>query len=115
MIRALSGFAGRMLPVAALTGGALAAACTPVARDDLTRAAARNAIRPIIAERFPGVPLEPGIDCLIDNASSDELLALGADSITGPTAATQQIVLTIAARPETINCLATDGLNAFLR
>ncbi|KKM03648.1 hypothetical protein LCGC14_1772270, partial [marine sediment metagenome] len=93
----------------------LAAACTPTARDDLTRAAARNAIRPVVQRQFPGVPLEPALDCLIDNASSTELLALGADSLTGPTASTTEIVLTIAARPETLSCLATDGLSPFLR
>jgi len=89
-------------------------ACTPEQRDDVTRDAARSVVRPVLAEQFPGIPLEPSVDCIIDNASSRELLALAGDAITGPTAATAQAVTTIAARPETLSCLATKGLSAFL-
>jgi hypothetical protein len=90
------------------------AACTPEARDDVTRDAARQAIRPVIADKFPGVLLEPAVDCVIDNARSTELLSLAADAITGPTASTVEIVGSIASRPETLTCLATQGLPAFL-
>ncbi|WP_255509372.1 hypothetical protein [Oceaniovalibus sp. ACAM 378] len=91
------------------------AACTPASRDDLTRAAAKTAIRPILADKLPGVPVEPAIDCVIDNANSNELLSLAADSVTGPTASTRQIVTTIVSRTGTIQCLATRGLPALLR
>lgn len=91
------------------------AACSPQARDQVTRDAARAAIHPVVAERFPGVPLEQAIDCVIDNATSGELLGLAADSVTGPTAATTQTVATIATRPGTVRCLAADGVSAFLR
>jgi hypothetical protein len=91
------------------------AACTPAARDDFTRAAARNAIRPVVAERLPGVNAEPAIDCVLDNASTDELLALASDSLTGPTATTVENVTAIASRPQTLNCLAADGLPALLQ
>lgn len=91
------------------------AACTPDVRDDLTRNAARTAIRPVVAQKLPGVPLDPAIDCVINNADSRELLSLAADSITGPTASTAEIVGSIVSRPETLRCLATDGVSAFLR
>ena len=92
----------------------LALACTPQQQDDLTRDAAKRAVRPVLEERLPGVPVEPATDCIIDNASSRELLSLAADAVTGPTANTVEIVSDIATRPETIRCLATEGLPALL-
>ena len=90
-------------------------ACTPATRDDLTRTAAKSAIRPVLAQRLPGVPVEAAADCVIDNAQYSELLALASDSVTGATASTVQIVTTILSRPGTIRCLATDGLPNLLR
>lgn len=92
----------------------LLAACTPAQQDTLARDAARQAVRPVLAERFPGMPLEPATDCVIDNASAQELLALAADAVTGPTAATVETVGGILARPETIQCLAEEGLPVLL-
>ena len=100
---------------AILTGVVALSACTQATRDQVTRDAAKTAIRPVVAQQFPGVPLDPAIDCIIDNANARELLSLAADSVTGATASTAQIVGNIASRPETITCLATDGLAAFLR
>lgn len=96
-------------------GAMFVAACTPEARDDVTRDAARRAIRPVLVEQFPGVPVEPSVDCIIENANSRELLSLAADALTGPTASTAEIVSRIASRPETLTCLATKGLSAFLQ
>ncbi len=90
-------------------------ACTQTARDELTRDAARAAITPVVVERFPGLPVDSTLDCIIDNAQSSELLALAADTVTGPTASTVEIVSNIATRPETVRCLAVDGLPALLR
>ncbi len=89
-------------------------ACTPQQQDELTRDAAKRAVRPVLAERFPGIPLEPATDCIIDNASSRELLSLAADAVTGPTANTVEIVSDIAARPDTLRCLAEEGLPILL-
>lgn len=88
------------------------AACTPAQQDELTRDAARTAIRPVLQEQFPGIPVEPASDCVIDNASSGELLSLAADAVTGPTANTVEIVTDIVSRPATIRCLAESGLPA---
>lgn len=90
------------------------AACTTAQQDELTRDAAKRAVRPVLAERLPGVPVEPATDCIIDNATSREILSLAADAVTGPTANTVEIVSDIATRPETIRCLATEGLPALL-
>ena len=68
----------------------------------------------MLEERFPGVPVEAASDCIIDNANAQEILALAADAVTGPTTSTAEIVIRIASRPETIECIATDGLPANL-
>lgn len=105
-----------MLRNSALLAGlaVMLAACTPQMQDEITRDAARNAVRPVLESRFPGVPLEPATDCVIDNATSRELLALAADAVTGPTANTAEIVSDIVSRPATIECLAREGLPAIL-
>ena len=90
------------------------AACSPMRQEELTRNAARTAIRPVLEQRFPGVPLTPVSDCIIDNASQSELLSLAADAVTGATASTTQIVSNIASRPATIQCFATEGLSTLL-
>ncbi|MCC5992332.1 MAG: hypothetical protein JJT99_07385 [Rhodobacteraceae bacterium] len=103
--------------IRAVTFGAPLAlmACADM-QDQIARDAARQAVRPVLAERFPGMALEPASDCVIDNASAGELrrLALAA---TQPALSpeTSALVAEIATRPETIRCLATDGLAPFLR
>ena len=92
----------------------LLSACTPQMQDELARDAAKNAVRPVLQDRLPGVPVEPATDCVIDNATSREILALAADAVTGPTANTVEIVSDILARPETLTCLATEGLPPLL-
>ncbi len=96
------------LTSASLTLGLLAG-CTPAAQDELARDAARATIRPILAERFPGVPLEGATDCIIDNASAREIVVLGTDAATGPTVSSAELVLEIATRPEAVRCLITEG------
>ncbi|ATX66741.1 hypothetical protein [Roseinatronobacter bogoriensis] len=89
-------------------------ACADV-QDQLARDAARSAVRPALAENFPGIPLEPASHCVINNASASELtrLALAAGQST-VSPQTSELVVEIATRPETIRCLATDGLAPFL-
>ena len=103
----------RGLSVAVLCAATLAA-CTPADQDRLTRDAARAAITPVLVDRFPGVPVAPAVDCIVDNANSRELLSLAAYSITGPTANTVELVTNIVSRPDTLNCLLANGLPALL-
>jgi len=90
------------------------AACSPAAQDQLTREAARAAITPVVTDRFPGVPVQPTLDCLIDNASAVQLRALAADAVTGPTESTVQIVTDIAAQSATLECFAAKALQPAL-
>ena len=104
-----------MMKRTALLLSALAlTACTQDSRDALAREQARNAVRPILAERFPGIPLEPATNCVINNASAGEILSLAADSVTGPDAGTVDTVIGIVQRRETIVCLVEEGLPPLL-
>ncbi|WP_323770496.1 hypothetical protein [Antarctobacter sp.] len=91
------------------------AACSPQAQDQIARNAARSALTPVVSEQFPGVPLQPTLDCLIDNANAQQIRALAADAVLGPTESTLQIAKDIASKPETLRCLAVNGLPALLR
>ncbi|MEL7104419.1 MAG: hypothetical protein AAGM21_00755 [Pseudomonadota bacterium] len=92
----------------------LLAACAEV-QNEIAREAARSAVRPVLAERLPGVPLEPATDCIIDNATAIEILSLAGDAAQGaPDAGTVETVLAIGTRTETITCLATEGLPVLL-
>ncbi|WP_425071932.1 hypothetical protein [Sagittula sp. S175] len=90
-------------------------ACSAQQTDQIARNAARSTITPIVTEQFPGVPVEPTLDCIINNASAAQIAALAADSVLGATESSVQIVTDIVSQPETITCLATTGLPALLR
>ncbi len=90
------------------------AGCSVQQQDQIARDAARSTITPVLIERFPGVPLEPALNCVIDNASAVQIRALALDGVTGATESTVQIVTDIISKPETIQCLATRGLPALL-
>jgi len=106
---------GRRVQTGLVCAAVLALAACADMQDQLARDAARSVVRPALADNFPGVPLEPASDCVINNASASELtrlaLAAGQPTISPQTNA---LVVEIATRPETIRCLATDGLAPFL-
>ena len=95
----------------------LLAACAPDGLvDQFAREAAKDAVRPVLQRNFPGIPLEPSVNCVIDNASAGEILTLAEAGATGQTdARTAELVLDIVQRRDTIECLATEGLASFLR
>ena len=92
---------------------------------DTTRSLARNAVDAAAARYVPGVNVTPYTDCVINNASTSELLQLAQAAGAGAAQeiATQAypVVKTIAARSETSKCflstlsgpdlLATQGLD----
>lgn len=93
---------------------ALLAACNSPLADEIARDAAKRTVNPIVAARFPGVPLAPATDCIIDNASAGEILQLASAAGTGANDTATRIVLDVAARPDTIRCIATQGLPVLL-
>ena len=101
--------------LALLIGGALTlSACnTPIA-DTIARDAARATVTPVLQARFPGVPLEPATNCVIDNASASEIISLATAASTGANDTATRTVLDIASRPDTIQCIAAEGLPVLL-
>lgn len=83
--------------------------------EQIARDQAKDVINPIVAKQFPGVPTEPITNCVIDNASVKELLTLTAAAGTGAHAKTAEIVTEIASRPETLTCIAKNGLPSLLQ
>lgn len=95
---------------------ALLAACVTPLADDVARRAAKSAVNPILSSRLPGIPLEPATNCIIDNASAGEIITLASQASAGGVSdAATRLVLDIASRPATIQCLATDGLPVLLQ
>ena len=90
------------------------AGCVPITQEQVARETARGVIRPILADRFPGIPVEPLTDCVIDSATVPELYALAETVFTGLTPAAINTITDIAIRPETVACLATDGIGGVL-
>lgn len=85
----------------------LVAGCAPVmSTEELTRSAARSVVTRSLVARYPDLPVEPVLNCVIDNATQAELVGLASDSVTGPTAATAANIAAISSRPETLACLA---------
>ncbi|MFZ1467725.1 MAG: succinate dehydrogenase [Paracoccaceae bacterium] len=76
---------------------------------DTTRSLARGAVDAAAGRYLPGVNVSPYTDCVINNASTGELLQLA--QVAGAGAAQEvavqafPIVQTIASRPETTQCL----------
>ncbi|WP_112321019.1 hypothetical protein [Oceanibium sediminis] len=99
---------------ALVSAALLLSACTPETQDRATRQAAKGVVNTVIASRFPGLPAQPVTDCVIDNATTSEILTLASASLTGVTETTQATTLAILQRPGTVRCLATSGTSGVL-
>ncbi len=89
-----------MLPLAACGAGQLAQEVGGVA----TQTAARAVVAPIVAQQVPGLGGQRMTECILQNATTAELVVLA--SYAGKTVDTTGVTLvsSILARPETISC-----------
>ena len=100
----------------AVTLAATLAACTTpqgtlaTTPEEIARETARTIIKPIVASKLPGVPTDAAVDCVIDNASSSEILQLGESAITGSPADSTALTVSIMQRPATVQCFAQSYL-----
>ena len=78
--------------------------------DELARQQAKAVINGVVASRFPGMNVTPVTECVIDNASANEIITMAGAAVTGVTATTVTQVVEIAQRPETVSCIASNGL-----
>lgn len=78
---------------------------------ETTRSLARSAVDAAAARYVPGVDVSPYTDCVIDNASTSELLQLaqaaGAGAAQDVAARAWPVVRTVASRPEATQCLVS--------
>ena len=91
------------------------AACTATnnAVDNIARDRAKSVVNGVVEDKFPGVKVAPVTDCVIDAASASEIISLGSASVTGVTQSTVEQVVEIAGRPDSVNCIAENGLSLF--
>ena len=71
---------------------------------DTGREAAKAVVAPIVADTVPGPAGVVLTNCIIDNASGEELFTLG---VQGATPENITLVSNILARPETVSCATT--------
>ncbi|MEM6342141.1 MAG: hypothetical protein AAF729_13420 [Pseudomonadota bacterium] len=93
------------------------AACeeTTAAVDRVGKQSAKSTVSKVLATRFPSVPqsaVTPFSDCVIDNASLQEIREFAKDAVAGIDEATVILVSTILERPGTQQCIARAGLAA---
>ena len=78
---------------------------------ETTRSLARNAVNAAAARYVPGVDVSPYTDCIINNASTNELVQLaqaaGAGAAQDVATRAWPIVRTVASRPEATQCFLT--------
>lgn len=76
---------------------------------ETTRSLARSAVDTAAGRYLPGVPVKPYTDCVINNASTSELVTLaqaaGAGSAQDVANRAWPTVRTVAQRPEATQCL----------
>ncbi|MDP2740687.1 MAG: hypothetical protein Q8O82_18730 [Pseudorhodobacter sp.] len=99
-----------MLRAAVLALVALTA-CSPTdVVDKMGRRAAETVVLPVVSRNLPGPAAQAATRCVIDNATAAEVQALARDIAVEAGTLTVQTVATIAARAETLACLAAAGL-----
>lgn len=78
---------------------------------ETTRSLARSAVDAAAARYVPGVDVSPYTDCVINNASTSELVQLaqaaGAGAAQDVAARAWPVVRTVASRPEATQCLVS--------
>jgi hypothetical protein len=92
------------------------AACTPQeAADSVMRRTAETVVRPVLATYMTGPQAMAATPCVLNSATSDELLLLSRDVGVVAGTSTTRTVLDIAARPQAQSCLAATGAPALPR
>ncbi len=87
-------------------------ACTELATqgDAVARDSAKTVVNGVVEARFPGVNAAPITDCIIDNATTAELLQIAQAAALGTSTETTSLIVDISQRPETFSCIAEQAL-----
>jgi len=77
---------------------------------DTSRKAAKQVVTQVLNEKFPGNHTEVYTDCVIDNATTNEIFSLAKAAVTGVDESTVKTVVSIGTRKDTLICIG--GSNA---
>lgn len=83
--------------------------------DQLAREQARQYVNAEVQNRFPGVDATPITNCVIDNASAQEIITIAGGIALGNTDAASGTVSTILQRPATLQCTAGNYFDGLFR
>lgn len=83
--------------------------------DQFAREQARQFVNAEISQRFPGVDATPITNCVIDNASAQEIVTIGGGIALGNTQAASSTVSEILQRPATLQCSAGNYFDGLFR
>ena len=81
---------------------------------DTSREAAKSVVTPIIVEKFPGRNTAAYSNCVIDNATTDEIFSLAKAAVTGVDNSTINTVVGISTRGDTLKCFVRTELGSGL-
>ncbi len=78
---------------------------TPTVLDEASRAVARNVVNAEMQKRLPGANVSPYTDCVVNNATTAELIDIAQASRAGSTGLADSVAA-IVSRPATSQCIA---------
>ena len=78
--------------------------------DDLARGRAKAVVNTYVTNNYPGLNAAPITDCIIDAANAREILQIASGAVTGVDASVAEQIGQIARRPESLHCIAQNGL-----
>lgn len=102
----------RAAVIAALLVGLGACAGLDQQGDMIARDTAKTVVNGVVAQRLPGVDARPLTDCVIDTASGREIVQIAQAAVLGVTPETGALVMDIAQRPQTVQCMTQKALGA---
>ena len=85
--------------------------------DEIARESAKSAVSEVLTTSFPAVPkraVTPFTDCVIDAASSSEIVQFARAAIVGVDAQTVTLTQNILSRPATTTCIVKSGVSALV-
>ncbi|WP_182912891.1 hypothetical protein [Paracoccus onubensis] len=98
-------------PMPGTTPTSPATPTTPTTLDAASRQIARNVINSEMEKRLPGANVAPYTDCVINNATTAELIDIAQASRAGA-GGTANSVASIVSRPETTQCISSAAQTA---
>ncbi|WP_295535103.1 succinate dehydrogenase [uncultured Thioclava sp.] len=81
--------------------------------EEVARGQAKTVVNTVVESKMPGLNAAPVTDCIIDNASMNEVFTIAKATVTGIDDSTVSTVMDVAKRPDTVTCIAKNklGLN----